>query len=271
MKQNFNRVMSWVGLSEGGYVNHPDDPGGATDRGITQRTFDDWNQTHGYPVRPVRGISKQTAERILAEQYFAPVWFDRLPSGLDYAMADYAVNSGPARAVKEMQSILGVTVDGVMGVQTLSAIKAHDAVDLILNLCRARMRFLRTLSHWPTFEDGWKKRVMGKEEGAQADDIGVIDRAVLLAGQIENIPAPTVKWDGPVGEASGRAPEPTKQETGGPTALVGGGVASVGVAGLSAVGALHPAVQALLIAGMLVAGAALFVLWRRGKVNRVVL
>lgn len=58
MKQNQAVVLGWIGLSEGGYVNYPKDPGGATDRGITQRTYDAWNRLHGRPLRPVRGISK---------------------------------------------------------------------------------------------------------------------------------------------------------------------------------------------------------------------
>ena len=115
MKQNQAVVLDWIGLSEGGYVNHPKDPGGATDRGITQRTYDAWNRLHGRPLRPVRGISKDEANAILVSQYFAPVKFDQLPSGLDYAVVDFAVNSGTSRAAKELQKLLGVAADGIIG------------------------------------------------------------------------------------------------------------------------------------------------------------
>lgn len=263
MKHNFDDAMRWIGLSEGGYVNHPDDPGGATDRGITQRTYDVWNKAQGLPQKPVKGISKATAEQILADQYFAPIWFDKLPDGLDYAMADYAVNSGPARAVKELQRILGVAVDGVMGSETFGAVQDYDAVRLIEELCQRRMDFLRRLPHWPTFAEGWKRRVMGKWKGAQADDIGVIDRAVQLADAEPHIPEPT--------EASGKAPEPEKQSTDGPAvAITGGAVTAAGTA-LSSASGLHPTAQAILIGGALVAAVALFVLWQRGKLNKVAL
>jgi lysozyme family protein len=264
MKHNFDDAMRWIGLSEGGYVNHPDDPGGATDRGITQRTYDAWNKAQGLPQKPVRGISKATAEEILAEQYFAPVWFDRLPDGLDYAMADYAVNSGPARAVKELQRILGVAVDGVMGAETFGAVQDHDAERLIEELCQRRMDFLRRLHHWPTFGKGWTRRVMGEQTGFQNDDIGVIDRAIMLAEAEPHIPRPTV-----IGE--GKAPEPEKQGTDGPAVAVTGGAVSAAGAALSSASGLHPVAQAILIGGALVAAVALFVLWQRGKLNKVAL
>lgn len=261
MKHNFDAAMRWIGLSEGGYVNHPDDPGGATDRGITQRTFDAWNHAKGLPQKPVKGISKATAEQILAEQYFAPVWFDKLPDGLDYAMADYSVNSGPARAVKELQRILGVSVDGVMGNETFGAVMDHDADRLIEALCRARMDFMRDLAHWPTFKVGWTRRVMGETEGIQAGDIGVIDRAIKLADAQPHIPEPR--------EAPGKAPEPAKQDTEGPAVAVTGGAVSAAGAALSSASGLHPVAQAVLVGGALVAAVSLFVLWKRGQLNKV--
>lgn len=181
MKQNQAVVLGWIGLSEGGYVNHPKDPGGATDRGITQRTYDAWNRLHGRPLRPVRGISKDEADAILVSQYFTPVKFDQLPSGLDYAVVDFAVNSGTSRAAKELQKLLGVAVDGVIGNLTLAAISGRDIPELIREYCAARMRYLRGLKTWSTFGDGWSIRVEGKTPGFQVLDIGVIDRATMLA------------------------------------------------------------------------------------------
>lgn len=190
MRQNRAQVLAWIGLSEGGYVNHPRDPGGATDRGITQRTYDAWNDLHGRERKPVRGISKAEADEIIASQYLAPVRFDDLPSGLDYAVADYAVNSGPDRAARELQRLVGVEVDGVIGAHTLAAVSRHDPAQLVMRLCAARMAFLRRLSTWDEFGTGWTVRVMGREDGMQADDIGVIDRGVMLARNAQDIPAP---------------------------------------------------------------------------------
>lgn len=263
MKHNHATVQQWIGLSEGGYVNHPDDPGGATDRGITQRTFDSWRRSRGEPTQPVRGISQAEAEQIIAEQYFAPVWFDRLPSGLDYAMADYSVNSGPARAVKELQRILGVVDDGVMGNVTFAAILGRRVADLIIALCARRMAFLRALDHWPTFGTGWKIRVMGRQDGVQTSDIGVIDRAVRLSKAVANIPAPTA-----VG--AGRAPEPKPESTAMPAVASGGGaIATTGTA-LTAASGLHPVAQGILIGGVLVLIVAAAVWWHRAKRNKAV-
>lgn len=205
MRRNREQVLDWIGLSEGGYVNHPRDPGGATDRGITQATFDAWNRQHGRPVRPVRGISEAEAREILAAQYLDTVRFDDLPAGVDYAIADYGVNSGPGRAAKVLQRVLGVPDDGVIGTVTLAALAQRDPIEVIGAICEERMAFLRRLRTFDTFGRGWTTRVMGAREGMQDDDIGVIDRAGMLARNAGSIPAPTTP--GPA-KAEPEAPRP---------------------------------------------------------------
>lgn len=197
MRQNQAVILGWIGLSEGGYVDHPEDPGGATDRGITQKTFDAWNKLHRRPLRPVRGISKEEANAILVSQYFEPVKFDQLPSGLDYAVVDFGVNSGTRRAVMELQKILGVKADGVVGNVTLAAIKDWNGEALIAEYGAARMRYLKGLKTFRTFGKGWTIRVEGRFPGVQVTDIGVIDRATQLhrvgksvSKTAANIPAP---------------------------------------------------------------------------------
>lgn len=261
MRENAERVQAWIGLSEGGYVNNPKDPGGPTDRGITQKTYDAWNRRQGKPKLSVKGISKAEAEAIIAAQYMAPIRFDKLPSGLDYAMADYSVNSGPAQAARTLQRILKVEPDGVIGAITLDAIEGPNVEALIVALCEARMRFLRRLKAWKTFGRGWTRRVMGERDGVQAGDIGVIDRAVMLARDAESIPAPTA--------APGRAePEPEPQtvaEDGeAKGALIGAGGAVAASGGIiSAIGDLTPTVQALAVGGLLVAAVALMWVFRK--------
>lgn len=194
MRENQKIVLGWIGLSEGGYVNHPRDPGGPTDRGITQATFDAWNAAHRRPRRPVRGISKEEADAIIVSQYLDPVKFDQLPAGIDYAVADFAVNSGPRRAVIELQRILGVADDGIVGNKTLAAIKEWNIPELIALYGSARMAYLRGLKTWPTFGDGWRARVEGRMPGVQTHDIGVIDRAGRLhfrsGDRADTIPPP---------------------------------------------------------------------------------
>lgn len=262
MKQNRAQVQKWIGLSEGGYVNNPKDPGGPTDRGITQRTFDAWRKKTGKPKAPVKGISKAEAEDIIAMQYMDPVGFDDLPSGLDYAMADYSVNSGPAKAVKDLQKIVGVSADGIMGTMTLAAVSRYEPGKLIVALCNRRMAFVRGLRTWGTFGKGWTTRIMGKVDGVQASDIGVIDRAMRMAQGDAVIPAP-------VAAGNHKAPEPPPPETVAEDgeakgALVGAGGAVAASGGiLSAISSLDPMVQALAVGGLVVAIASLLFIFRK--------
>jgi len=191
MKQNEEVVLEWTGLSEGGYSNHKDDPGGPTDRGITQATYNAWNKLKGKPQNSVKGISKAEAEDILVSQYLTPIRFSDLPSGLDYAVADFSINSGPSRAAKELQRVLGVKQDGVIGLKTLAALKTKNPQMVIVDYCKRRLAFMQDLKNWPSFKNGWTIRVMGKVGGQQDDDIGVIDRAVRLSKHNVYIPAPT--------------------------------------------------------------------------------
>ena len=186
MNQNRETVLGWIGLSEGGYVDHPDDPGGATNKGITQRTFDTWRDAMGVERLDVRNITQREAEDIIVDGYFDPVRFDDLPAGLDYAMADYAVNSGPRRAALDLQRTLvalgvKISVDGWIGPLTLAGLSRRPVPDIIQNLCYRRMAFLESLRHAPSFITGWRRRVMGESQGAQDWDSGVIDRGVRMA------------------------------------------------------------------------------------------
>lgn len=186
MRDNTEQVLDWMALTEGGYVNHPRDPGGATNRGVTQRVYTAWKKKRGEPVKNVKEISEHEARKIFRDQYMAPVRFDDLPSGLDYAMADYSVNSGPGRAAKDLQRVLrdlghDIAVDGHVGEQTLAAVMANEASLLVSALCCRRMTFLRSLSTFDVFGKGWTRRVMGEIDGQQDWDSGVIDRAVRMA------------------------------------------------------------------------------------------
>lgn len=193
MRENRERVIGWVGLSEGGFVDDPRDNGGRTNKGITQRTYNAWLKSQGRAARDVLHITKAEADQIVGEQYLDPVRFDDLPAGLDYSVGDFAVNSGPARAVKELQKLLGFTgraVDGVIGAQTLARIEQADTESLIVGYARARMAFLKSLADWRHFKNGWTTRVMGNQDGVQARDIGVVDRSVMLARGRSAIPDP---------------------------------------------------------------------------------
>jgi lysozyme family protein len=144
---------------EGGYVNHPADPGGATNKGVTQATYNAYRRAKGEAVRDVRQITDAELSDIYKSRYWNAVRGDELPTGVVHAMYDFGVNSGPSRSIKFVQALVGVDDDGVLGPKTLAAIKAMPARDLINRLCDARLAFLRGLSTWPTFGRGWTTRV----------------------------------------------------------------------------------------------------------------
>lgn len=165
MAQFTGEIQQWILASEGGYVDHPPDPGGATNMGITHRTLEAWR---GKPVtkQDVRDLTRDEALRIYKAQYWDTVKGDQLPAGLDYAVFDYGVNSGPARAVKDLQRILGVGVDGIVGAQTLAAANARSATELINALCDRRLAFVRGLSTFATFGRGWESRIASVRRNA---------------------------------------------------------------------------------------------------------
>lgn len=175
-------IQDWIIATEGGYVDHPRDPGGATNMGITHKTLAAWR---GVAVTKddVRALTRAEALEIYRAQYWNTVRGDDLPAGLDYAVFDYAVNSGPARATKDLQRVLGVPADGIIGAITLEAIRrANDIAGLIERLCERRWRFVQSLSTFATFGNGWRRRIWGDQMGTQpASDTGVADRAVKLA------------------------------------------------------------------------------------------
>lgn len=162
MKLNFSAVLELIFESEGGYVDHPSDPGGATNMGITRRTLASWRKVSPYTLLPksaVQNLTKKEAGDIYRAWYWDRVNADLLPAGLDYAVTDYGVNSGPAKAVKDLQRIVGVTMDGVVGNNTLAAVAKWDIEDLINKYCDQRMSFLRSLKTWGVFSKGWTARV----------------------------------------------------------------------------------------------------------------
>lgn len=166
---NFDRALIAVLRHEGGYVNHPADPGGATNKGVTQVVYDGFRNRLGLPKRSVRHITETEVRDIYKRQYWEAVKGDELPAGIDYMVFDGAVNSGPSRSGRWLQSALGVKVDGVIGEATLNAARQHPNHDvLIARACRIRMGFLRGLRTWPTFGRGWTSRVAGVNKMAQA-------------------------------------------------------------------------------------------------------
>lgn len=159
MIRNFERSLPAVLKHEGGWADHPSDPGGATMKGVTIGTYRRYKP--GATKEDLRHITDAELQRIYRDGYWDKVRGDDLPYGVDYAVFDYAVNSGPARAAMHLQEVVGVAPDGEIGPLTLAAVAKWDAVALIEALCAKRIAFLKRLSTWPTFGKGWSARVSG--------------------------------------------------------------------------------------------------------------
>lgn len=158
MKENFDAALRAVLHHEGGFVNHPADPGGMTNLGCTKKVWEEWV---GHPVTEadMRALTPFDVAPLYKAKYWDRVKGDDLPAGLDYAVFDCAINSGPGRAAKFLQEALGVTADGVIGNGTLKAVAAHSTIELISKYNAKRLAFLQGLPTWGTFGKGWGRRV----------------------------------------------------------------------------------------------------------------
>lgn len=205
MRKNLKIIMSWLAEYEGGFVNHPKDPGGATNRGVTQRVYDAFRKRNGWPPRSVRSITDAEHDAIYLRQYWLPARGDELPSGIDASVFDMAVHSGVSRAAKTLQSVIGVKADGVIGEITLARlsdlIAAQGRQVIIKEFNKRRMAFMRRLKTFKTFGKGWTRRVMGRFDGAQHDDVGVVDRSIMLAQGFGHIPKPRYATEGRADDA----------------------------------------------------------------------
>jgi lysozyme family protein len=143
---------------EGGFVNHPRDPGGMTNLGVTRRVWEEWT-SHPANEADMRGLTPGMVEPLYRDRYWKKVRGDELPTGVDLAVFDCAVNSGPGRAAMLLQQAIGVWPDGVIGPKTMAAIKEDEATEIVDRFCELRLLFLRGLPTWPTFGKGWERRV----------------------------------------------------------------------------------------------------------------
>lgn len=158
---NSARAIPLILKHEGGFSNHAKDPGGATNKGITLATFRRYIKPGG-TVADLKALTEAQAVIVYKRQYWDRVVADLLPAGVDYTVADFAVNSGPSRAAKELQRIVGVAQDGKIGPKTLAAVNAKQPVWIIDKLNARRLQFMRSLkggSMWKTFGRGWQRRV----------------------------------------------------------------------------------------------------------------
>lgn len=197
-ERGFDRALPHVLIHEGGKVDHPKDPGGRTNRGVTQRVYNAWRSKSNLPPRDVYLIDDMEVAAIYRFQYWDAVMGDRLPEGVGYVVFDGAVNSGPKQSIKWLQRALGSlytgNIDGVMGAITLDAVAAYDDHDeLIAKIIDRRETFLKALKTWSTFGKGWARRITQVEKTGQAWASGSVGPEPTFVGGNEKAPIEDAK------------------------------------------------------------------------------
>ncbi len=164
-QEAFLACLAFTLKYEGGYVDHPADPGGATNLGVTRATLAKW-RGRSVTKADVRALSRDEAAQIYRRYYWEPCGGPRLPPGVDVLVFDWAVHSGPSRAVRALQKVLGLTTDGVAGPALREAIQKADVTLTIRALCSERRKFLARLKGFAVFGRGWSRRVDALEKTA---------------------------------------------------------------------------------------------------------
>ena len=159
MNQNFDKCMEMLLQHEGGFVdgNKIGDPGGLTNMGVTKKTWDDF---YGDDIdeQRMRNITVEDIKPIYRTNYWDRCRCQDLPSGVDWAVFDWAVNSGPGRAAKALQKAVGAFEDGVVGPQTLMAVNASQPSEIVNRMAVYRDCYYRSLGHFDKFGKGWLRR-----------------------------------------------------------------------------------------------------------------
>ena len=158
MNTNFDACLAHLLKHEGGFVNHPSDPGGATNLGVTQAVWEDWID-RTVSEENMKALTPAKVSPLYKELYWDRVKGDKLPFGVDYLVFDAAVNSGVSRAAKWLQTTVGAVADGAIGEQTLKQVLLTNPQMIIDKYSAIRLEFLKGRSTWPTFGKGWERRV----------------------------------------------------------------------------------------------------------------
>lgn len=161
----FDAIFERLMKHEGGYVNHPNDPGGETMYGVTKRVA----RANGYNG-PMRSLPKSTAKAITEKSYYKAVKGDQLDRLIAWQLTDAAYNHGNRQAVKFLQRAVGVTADGLIGPRTLAAVAEMDKNDVVFLFLAERLEFFTNLRIWQTFGKGWARRIVGNLRYAAADN-----------------------------------------------------------------------------------------------------
>jgi lysozyme family protein len=167
MEKNYEKCLETILHHEGGYVNHPDDPGGETNLGVTKRVYEEWGGT-----KDMKDLTVEDVAPIYKKNYWDRVKGDELPSGLDLCVFDFGVNAGTGRAAKYLQTMVGASADGAIGPATLRSVHAYVQIEglaaAIDKYQEDRQSYYESLKHFDTFGRGWTRRVTETTELAHS-------------------------------------------------------------------------------------------------------
>lgn len=166
MLNNFPACLNFTLQMEGGWSNDIHDPGGCTMKGVTLAVYQNWKGDSSLTCDQLHVITAGEISSIYHDRYWAPVHGDDLPSGVDLAVWDMAVNAGVGGSAKLLQAAAGVPIDGGIGPQTLAAVEAIDPTTLVNNVCNRQADYYRSLSGFPYFGKGWLARVEQRRTAA---------------------------------------------------------------------------------------------------------
>jgi len=157
MKSNFDKCLHMLLEHEGGYVNHPSDPGGMTNLGVTKRVYDEWIGRES-TEQEMRDLKPEDVAPIYRKNYWSRLRLDDVGSGIDWSLFDFSVNSGPSRPAKALQRAVGAVADGAIGPKTLQLVAEKDPEFVIDYIYTVRQAFYESLRTFDTFGRGWTRR-----------------------------------------------------------------------------------------------------------------
>jgi lysozyme family protein len=166
MISNFPASLALVLKSEGGFSNHPADPGQMTMLGVTKKVWEAWVK-RDVDEAEMRSLTPELVTPLYKQRYWDACKCDDLPRGVDYAVFDSAVNMGPGRAARLLQAALGVTADGAIGRATIAAAVAADPVELLEAFSLGKEAFYQSLPTFGVFGKGWLNRVAHVQDAAE--------------------------------------------------------------------------------------------------------
>jgi lysozyme family protein len=242
---SYDAALARLLVHEGGYSNHPADPGGPTNFGITIYDYRKYVKPDA-TAADVKAMRVDEAKAIYRAKYWAAQRCDELPAGVDYALFDYGVNSGIGRSGKVLRRLLKLPDStSVVNEAVIAAARAADAKSLIVAICDERVRFLQSLKTWGVFGKGWGARV------AEVKALAL----QLAAGAAGPMPAPTGRA---ARTGKGVVPAPKPAQQGSAAAIVAAGAATAAHAHQSGAGA---GIIAAIVVAAIGTAIAVFAFW----------